>query len=247
MHRITYELRVGQGRECKQQVWWKMHQITYKLRVEQGRKSVSSGIFGRCTGSRTSWGWNEAARVSTVGFAEDALDHIQTEGGTRRREHQQQDLGNVHQITYSLREEQGHESISSDICGTCTGSHTPWGWNKAARVSAAGFAEAPDYVLSGGETRPWEHQQWDLQKMHQITYLLRVDQGRGNISSRIYGQCTRSHTSWRWNKAASVSSGFAEDTPDHIQTKGGTKPRECQQRNLWKKIEEHTSELQSLC
>ena len=166
-----------------------------------GRESISSGIYGRCTRSRTPWGWNKTTRASAAGFAEDAPDYVLPEGGTRPGEHQQRNLQKMQKITNSLRMEQGHKSVSSRICGRRTRSRTNCGWKKAARLSAAFTEDTPEHVQTVGGTRPRERQQ------------------------RNCGRC-RSCTSWEWNKAATASVAvFAEDAPDHIRTEGGARPR----------------------
>jgi hypothetical protein len=158
--------------------------------------------------------------VSGAGYAEDAPDNVQTEGGTRPLDHQQRDLREMHRITYTLGVEQDRKSVSIGTSNLRKMHQITYElmMDQGRGRSAVGFAEdAPDYVQAEGGTRQQERQQWDLWKMHQITYLLsvvqgrkcqqqdlrkmcqityflRVEQGHESISSGVCGRCTRSHT-----------------------------------------------------
>jgi len=206
-------------------LWWK-NQITYFLRVEQGWcERFSIEFCDKRTRSHTNWGWNKGVKFSAVGFVMKGPDHIQTEGGIRMWNVQQQVLWwkdqithtrwgqkKVHQhilwwkdeITYLLRAEQECERFSSGFCNERTRLHTRWGQNKGAEGSAVDFVmKAPHHILPKGGTRVQKVQQW------------------------ICGENTTSHTFWWWKQATTGSAGgFTVHGPDHILPDGGTRPEE---------------------
>jgi hypothetical protein len=122
-------------------------------------------------------------------------------------------------ITYFLRVEQGHKTVSRWNCSKQTRSHTCWEWNKATRGSAGGIAaNRPDHILPEGGTRPQEGQQVGLQQTDQITYILKVEQGHKRVSRWDCSKQTRSHTDWGWNKATRGLVCHVKATAGHLQT-----------------------------
>ena len=101
----------------------------------------------------------------------------------------------MYHITYLLRAEQGHRSISSAYGGEQTTSHTCWGQNKATGASAVHMVEnRPHHTHPEGRTRLQEHQQCIWWRTDHIMHNLRAEQAHRSISSAYGGEQTTSRT-----------------------------------------------------
>ena len=108
----------------QQQVWQQRDQITYSLKAGDNHQRVRSRFYSKETRSLTYWEQEMATKGSAAGYAAKTPDHLHTKSRRWPPKGQQQVLQQRDQITYSLREGNGHQRVSSRFCSKETRSLT---------------------------------------------------------------------------------------------------------------------------
>jgi len=137
---INQDHLLSEGRQMPQDHQQQLLQlstgITYKLRAGKCHRAISNSSCINESGSLTYWGQANATKPSATALASISQDHLQTEDRQMPQGHQQQLWHLLTRITYSLRAEKCHKTISNSSCTYQPGSHTPWGQENATRPSA---------------------------------------------------------------------------------------------------------------